>query len=533
MPQVEAPVRAGSELVPLPVGFSVHRIFSSILSNWFGLGANVLVAFLITPFVIRHLGNTSYGIWALILQCTGYMGVIDVGVRSALVRFVARFHAEGKLEDVNEFLSTALLVYGGLSLLLIVWGAVLAAFVIPHMNIPAPMLASARAVLLLSVCTGAVAVPLGAFQAVLAALFRWPLLNGVAIGTLLARTALIVLVLWKGHGLVALALIHCISTAVGAFIHLFLSRRCLPGLVFSTKLARRKMVGPLFRHGLYSALISAGNRLNYEVDNIVIAAFLPVGLIAFYVIGSRLVQYWRDLVNGAVQIVMPLVSGLEARGSAEDLGLLFLRTTKYLLLLGSPLALGLLLLGPDFIRLWMGPDYAARSGLVLVILGAAQFVSLTECSASAVLCGLSKHKANVWCTGLEGILNLGLSVALVRPYGIYGVALGTTLAVVVVRGFVYPPIYFRLLQVSAASFFRKAVWPSVAPTLVFGIGVWCCKRWIPVTHYIGMLAAAMPPLMCCLLWTWFFCLENTERQRLRHLALHHLGRCPRSVELHG
>jgi O-antigen/teichoic acid export membrane protein len=280
------------------------------------------------------------------------------------------------------------------------------------------------------------------------------------------------------------------------------------------------MVRPLFQHGLYSALISAGNRLNYEVDNIVIAAFLPVGLITFYVIGSRLVQYWRDLMmNSIVQIVMPLVSSLEARGSPREVGQLFLRTTKYLLLLGSPSALGLLMLGPDFIRLWMGPEFAERSGPVLLILGAVQFVALTECSASAVLCGLSKHGANVWCTGLEGVLNLGLSVALARHYGINGVALGTSLALVVVRGLVYPQFYLRLLHIDAGTFFRKAIWPCVAPTMVFGVSIWGFKHWIPVKHYVVLFVALLPALTCCLFWTWLFSLEDIERQRFRRLAL--------------
>src|SRR5271155_6016002 len=91
-----------------PIKFSRLHIAKSVLSNWSGLTVNVLVAFWMLPFVVHRLGDTAYGIWALVLQLTGYLGVVDSGLRSALVRYISRFHAQKDETGLNRLLSSTI-----------------------------------------------------------------------------------------------------------------------------------------------------------------------------------------------------------------------------------------------------------------------------------------------------------------------------------------------------------------------------------------------------------------------------------------
>jgi O-antigen/teichoic acid export membrane protein len=87
------------------------------------MGANLLVAFFMSPFVVYRLGNTEYGIWTLVLQLTGYMGVVDVGLRSALIRFISRFHSQKDDDSLNALFSTTMIVYSALAAAVSVWAA--------------------------------------------------------------------------------------------------------------------------------------------------------------------------------------------------------------------------------------------------------------------------------------------------------------------------------------------------------------------------------------------------------------------------
>lgn len=494
---------------------SGRPIARSVLSNWLGLSLNILIGFLMVPFVVHRLGDISYGIWALVLQITGYMGVVDVGVRSAVVRFVSRFYAKRNQLALNHLLSTTLMLYGAFAVLCLLGGVVLAAVLLPLLQIPASLLEEARITLLLATATLAVSFPLGTFPGILAGLSRWDLRNLVDIVTLFLRTGLIVIFLLAGYGLITLAVIHLVTSAAGYGLGVILVRRLLPGLRLSWRLARQRMLRPVVGHSSYALLISLGNKISYEIDTVVIAAFLPIQHVTAYVIGFKLIQYLRLLVNASTLIVNPLASRLEAEGRTAELGELLVRGSKYCLLLAFPINVGLLLLGYDFIRLWMGESYVETSGTVLAILALGQFISLTQNMGAHLLYGLSKHRVNVWCTGAEAILNLGISLALVQRFGIYGVAVGTSVATVIVRGWFFPAAFLRILKVPWSVYLRYAIWPVFLPALFFGLGVLAFRALFATDHIGTLTIAAASGGALYLPAFWFFGLDMKERAMIR------------------
>ena len=74
---------------------AVARIFTNIASNWIGLIINIVVSFFLAPFVVNHLGADMYGIWAVAMQFTGYIYLMDFGVRDSLIRYTAKYRATG------------------------------------------------------------------------------------------------------------------------------------------------------------------------------------------------------------------------------------------------------------------------------------------------------------------------------------------------------------------------------------------------------------------------------------------------------
>src|SRR5258706_16247164 len=92
-------------------------ILRNIFSNWTGYLITMVAGFLLSPFVVNHLGNTGYGIWTLVLSLTGYFGMLDLGIRSSVGRFVARYLALNNDGNVNRTVSTALALLGGGGLL--------------------------------------------------------------------------------------------------------------------------------------------------------------------------------------------------------------------------------------------------------------------------------------------------------------------------------------------------------------------------------------------------------------------------------
>ncbi|HEV2990940.1 MAG TPA: oligosaccharide flippase family protein, partial [Candidatus Angelobacter sp.] len=69
-------------------------VVRNVISNWGSYVIAMGVNFFLSPYVVNHLGNVTYGVWTLLLSLTGYLGLLDLGVRGAVTRYVARFHTE-------------------------------------------------------------------------------------------------------------------------------------------------------------------------------------------------------------------------------------------------------------------------------------------------------------------------------------------------------------------------------------------------------------------------------------------------------
>ena len=56
----------------------------------FTLVASVAVSFFLMPFLIHALGDRWYGMWALIGSITSYYALLDLGLTSAVNRFLTQ-----------------------------------------------------------------------------------------------------------------------------------------------------------------------------------------------------------------------------------------------------------------------------------------------------------------------------------------------------------------------------------------------------------------------------------------------------------
>ncbi|HEV2195764.1 MAG TPA: MATE family efflux transporter, partial [Candidatus Acidoferrum sp.] len=183
----------------------VRNVARGVISNWASLAASILVGFFLSPFVVHHLGNTAYGIWALVMSLTSFMSLLDLGMRSTVMLLVSRNYALAQHEEASKAVSAALFVRAAIGLVIISFSTVLA-FAAPRLfHIPPEMYVAARWAIFIAGVNLAVTLIFGVFGGVLAALHRFDLLSGVSVTQMAMRAAGAVWLLRHGHGIVALA----------------------------------------------------------------------------------------------------------------------------------------------------------------------------------------------------------------------------------------------------------------------------------------------------------------------------------------
>src|ERR1700754_3007307 len=166
---------------------SKKRFAINVVMNWVAMATGMVVPFFLTPFVVRHLGTVAYGVWILAVSTVAYLNLLDLGLRSAIVRFVSKNSVGEKIAEAQKAIGAALWVRVGIAAIVTV-ASVLLALAFPHLfKVPAEMQHAGQLTVLL--CAGGVAVGMisGVFSAVMSAIHRFDVLSSISVAQTLAR----------------------------------------------------------------------------------------------------------------------------------------------------------------------------------------------------------------------------------------------------------------------------------------------------------------------------------------------------------
>lgn len=489
------------------------RFARNAVANWVALLFIAVVGFFLSPYVVQQLGATRYGVWSLLAGLLGYLGLLDLGVRQAVNRYVARHHATGDHGESSSIVSAAIKLFSLLGLLAILLSLALA-FVAPLLfNIPPALVGDTRVILVIGGLTAAVTLMGGVFGGVVTALERFDVNCYLDILVTSARTVAIVAALREGHGLVALAAIHLGASLLncGAF---WLAAHRLYGDL------RLRLRGPLSAYmrtilafGASLSVIYLLSALTLYSDAVVIAAFLPIEAVAFFAIAGSLVGYAKEMPKSLAFLMTPRVSALTSTGRS-GLADEIVAVSKFATLVAAPVAATFVVRGESFITLWMGAAYGPVSGEVLKVLAIAFWLEATRSVVIHSLTGMGKQRAVIPGLALEAAGKIALSVALVRPLGIVGVALGTLIAGLLVNLAYIPHCLSRAAGVPVRNFLRQAILLPTAACVPFALASAAIERFVPAANLAVFFAQVLLILPLVPLAAWFLCLTAAERDQI-------------------
>src|ERR1700680_4423392 len=134
---------------------------------WLSLFVHVVGGFFLSPFILHKLGDDAFSLWVLVFSITGYYGLLDLGIRSSIVRYVAKFTATQDADKLRRFLSTSVAFYAIASLVVFLLTGIGFFHLQSLFKIPPSFLGSARVLFALAGTGVALSFPLSVFAAVL------------------------------------------------------------------------------------------------------------------------------------------------------------------------------------------------------------------------------------------------------------------------------------------------------------------------------------------------------------------------------
>jgi len=469
-------------------------VFTSVLWNWSTFFLGLVVMFVLTPAMLRYLGQSQFGIWNLVIGFIGYFELLEFGIRTSLVRTVAERDAVGDLSGVNAACSSSLVFFAGVGLCIILAGQAGALFAPKIFKLaPSDVTVTQNIMRIYSLAQGLV-FPFNAFTACLIGRQRYDVSNGISIAMTAIRATLTFLAITHGYGLLIVALIHGCSNLLGMTGMAFASRRITPGFSPSPFKASKESFKKLARLGGGLLAINISLRL-VDASWLTLAGMtLSMTDVAHLSVAMAFARYLSGFVDSGVRVMVPYIGSFAGDSEPANQSERIARATRLSLsltmLVAGIYSSGVCLFGNQFMTVWLGGKTASQvSPLLPLVMAQALCAALATCSFNVFL-GIGRLGQLPLLHFIEAGLSIGLGIYFCRQWGLKGLPLGTLTAMCCVR----LPSYVYILHVRLGRAFIQEMLARVLGFAALYLSVWLVFQHFVTPllpeSYPGVLAGA-------------------------------------------
>jgi O-antigen/teichoic acid export membrane protein len=459
--------------------------------NWISVVVNLGLSFLLTPFVLNALGPEGVGIWAVIQSFSGSYGLINMGLGSAVGRFINVDVAKGDLESLQETVDSTTVFFA-------VTGAIILALVLAFGKDAASWLKiqqispEAFSQILLVCAIGTVVEFFGVISGSLldaAERMHIGVINGIVCKV--AQVVGTFLVLNYQPGLLELSLVVTSTTLIGQASMQSFARKSIPDLRFLPTRPSMKRLGDLLRYGSVTMLITISNLVRLRLGNIILARQMGMAAVSNYSIAIGLVNNYNSIIAGATRLLGVRFTKLDATGAKAELHRTYRMALFGISFIAFGIAAGIFIFADRFLTLWLGREMN-ETARVLQILTLAYMFALAQGPGRDMMYALAKHKPLAWVTAAECVANLVLALIWSPLYGAVGFAWATAVPMLFTKLLFQPWYASKVCDMPLRAYLSPMIIPALAGVVLAG-GCWILgmESWLRTQSAFHFILAAV------------------------------------------
>ena len=477
-------------------------IAKNSVANLIRFAVSVLAAALLPPFLTRRLSHDMYAAWVLILQLGAYAAIFELGLQTAISKFVAQHHASEDHAGTSSVVSTSMALLT-VSAALALFAVGVLVWQVPHLfaQLTPSLVHQVRLGILLIGGATALALPTTALASSFQGVQRYsgPTIIGGG-SQAISALAIIIAVFFHSSLVVMGACVAAITLAAG-LVQVAAWRRYLSHIRITLSGVTRRMTRTIFNYCAAMSVLSFAMLLISGLDTVIVGHF-EFKATGFYAVAASLTNFVILTAGAVFGPLLPAASELAALGDHAAIASLTLRSTRFCAILLVLTGLPLLLYGYPILSLWVGADYARNSILFLEILTIANMIRLSMLPYFIIVIGNGLQRYGFIAAIGEAVVNFGASIALAYRFGAVGVAAGTLIGGVVGAGLhlFYTMAYTRdAIPVRRAEFILHGLARPVACVVPLFAYFFFCKGNPAIHGFVPPVLVTI--LTAVMLWT--------------------------------
>lgn len=497
---------------------NTKQIKIGAMLSYFAIILNVGAGLLYTPWMVKMIGQSQYGLYTLANSLISLF-LVDFGLSSATARYVSKYRAENNIQKVNNFLGIIYKLY------LIIDGLIFLTLIIVYFfidviykNLTPLEIAQFKVVYIIAGLFSVINFPFVTLNGILTAYEEFIHLKLSEVLYRLMLVAIMIAVLLNGGGLYSLVIVNAVVGLVVIAYKLIVIKRKLP---INVNLYYRDvgLTKDLFGFSAWSTVSTLAQRLVFSITPTVLGIVANSAAIAVFGIVSTIEGYvfvFTTAING---MFMPTITrAFHKSDAAKELNPLFIGVGKFQYAINGLIVAVFFAVGMQFIELWMGHDYStAYYGILLTIVPGLFYNSLQIANTSLIVTNKVKYQAFV--NMFMGVINIVLAFILSKRFGVLGACISIFIAFTV-RNIILNIICYKVLKLDIFRFIRDCYIRMSIPICISVLIGFLMNRIICPQGWTDLIIRGLVILIIFILSLFICGLNSTDRkyilQHLRH-----------------
>ena len=447
----------------------VNQLKAGVVLNYVVIFLNTVVGLLYTPYMLRMMGQSEYGLYSLVASVIAYLTVLDLGFGNAIVRYTAKFRAEKKTEEQYEMFGMFFLLY--LVIGIIAFGIGLGLYfnvdTLFGNTMTAVELDRARIMMLLLVANLAFTFPMSIWGSIIQAYEDFVFQKSLNIFRIILNTAVMICLLHFGYKAVAMVVIQTIFNVLTLVVNFIYCRRKLNiHIYFRFKHFHWGFLKEVAIYSFWIFLNAIMDRVYWSTGQFVLGAMVGTAAVAVFAIAIQLEGMYMQFSTAISSVFLPKVTAMVATNrSRKEISDLFIRTGRIQYIVLAYILSGFIIFGRQFIELWAGAGYS-DAYIISLLFFIPLTVPLIQNLGITILQARNEMKFRSILYIIIALVSLAMQIVLTRYFGGIGCAMGVSGALVVGQILIMNVYYRRRQDLDIKTFWKEISKMSIIPIVL-------------------------------------------------------------------
>lgn len=468
-----------------------NELKSGVILSYVNLGLGMIIPFIYTPVMLRMLGQAEYGLFSLASSAVSYLSLLSFGFGSTIIRYIAKYRAEGDKNSEEKTFGFFLVLYSGLAILVLLCGTIIAYNIEPifHRGLSGAELEKMKILVMIMTINSALSFPISVFSSMIIAHEKYIFKKLVdMMSTVLAPLANLV-ALYLGFASVGMA----VAATIIQFIMFPLNvGYCYKILKIKPVIAKLPLhlIKEMLGFSVFIFIGSIVDMLFWATDKVILGMISGSVAVAVYNVGSTFNSIVMNLSTSISGVLTPRVTGMVVKkASKEELTDLFIRIGRLQFIVIALIVSGFTVFGQTFIRLWAGVEYAGAYWIAILTMFPL-CVPLIQNMGLTIVVAQNKHQFRSIVYLIIAILNVVTTYLTVPYWGIYGAAICTCFSYIIGQGFIMNTYYYKVTGINIPLFWKNILKMAIVPIGLTIVGI-AIKKYLIFENWLSFLGGVL------------------------------------------